>query len=71
MQSATSERKTEYAIKLRKYLDEFKERLRTYAGGADPTTMPAYTQERDRIQQFMQRYGLSIGESTKSGSHGD
>jgi hypothetical protein len=71
MQSATPEQKTEYAIKLRKYLDEFKERLRTYAGGADPTTMPAYTQERNRIQQFMQRYGLSIGESTKSGSHGD
>lgn len=60
MIAATEARKAEAASQLRQYLDACKEKLQEEAAGADPTNMPAYQRERDRIVEFMRKYRLSM-----------
>jgi hypothetical protein len=60
MNTATEEQKKEFAMKLHQHLDEVKERLSKESAGADPTNMPAYQREEDRVRQFMKEYGLRV-----------
>lgn len=41
-------------------LDVRKEKLREEAAGADPTTLPAYQRERDRVVEFMRKHQLRM-----------
>jgi len=59
--AASEEQKAAYAGKLRQHLDAFKEELRDQAAGTDPTNLPAYQQERDRVVEFMRKYQLRMG----------
>jgi hypothetical protein len=58
--AATEVQKVEYAGKLRQQLDASKEKLQEEAAGADPTTLPAYQRERDRVVEFMRKHRLSM-----------
>jgi hypothetical protein len=60
METATEKQKREFAMRLRQHLDEVKERLSKESAGADPTNMPAYQRERDRVLQFMRKHKLSV-----------
>lgn len=59
MKAAPENQKIEFSRKLRQHLDEFKEKLQQQSAGVDPTNMPAYQRERDRVLEFMRKYGLS------------
>jgi hypothetical protein len=57
--------KAEYAGKLRQHLDASKEKLQEEAAGADPTTLPTYQRERDRVLEFIRKHHLSMGEERR------
>jgi hypothetical protein len=59
--AAPEAKKAAYAQKLRQHLDAFKDQLRDQAAGADPTNLPAYQRERDRVVGFMRQHQLSMG----------
>jgi hypothetical protein len=58
--AASPEQKTFFAQKLRKHLDELKERLQRQAVGADVQSMPAYERERDRVLKFMRKHAMTL-----------
>lgn len=59
MAQATDEQKEKIALKLSQYLDEVKEKLHSQ-GAADPTNVPAYQREEDRVLEFMKKHEIKV-----------